>query len=60
MAKYMGKITRESIVEIVGKASVPDQEIKGCTNKDMENNDLTSLWPKHQKGSVWKCFQNLT
>ena len=27
MAKYMSKITRESIVEIVGKAAKPAQEI---------------------------------
>ena len=36
MAKYMSKITRESIVEIVGKAAIPVKEIQGCTNKEME------------------------
>ena len=31
MVKYSGKITKESIVEIVGVPVKPDQEINGCT-----------------------------
>ena len=47
----MSKITRESIVEIVGKPTKPAQEIQGCTNKTMEI-QLTQVWTVNRSHNV--------
>ena len=51
MAKYMSKIPRESIVEIVGKPQKPAQEIQGCTNKAVEIH-ITQVWTVNKSANV--------
>lgn len=33
MIKFIGTITRESIIDVEAKVTVPDQEIQSCTQK---------------------------